>query len=89
MLSGPRSRGLPHPTFFLGSSGGGGSRSEGGGGGRSLGGGGAEELGGGGGARDSGGGGGGDDRPFTSRLGGNEESPFVDPFAVVAILRER
>lgn len=69
ILSGPRSRGAPHPAFFFfdGSSGGGGRVSDGGGGGSSLGGGGAFEPGGGGGARASGGG------------GGIEGSPLVKP----------
>ena len=91
MLSGPRSRGVPHPAFFfLGSSGSGGNVSVGGGGGRSLGGGGAEKPGGGGGTKDSGGGGGGDDWPFVSRGGGGiEESLFEDPFAIVAILAQQ
>jgi len=81
MLSGPRSRGAPHPAFFFfaGSSGGGGRESDGGGGGKSLGGGGALEMGGGGGAKASGGGGGGDGNlPFISSGGGGiEESPLL------------
>ena len=66
ILSGPRSREVPHPAFFFfaGSSGGGGSVSDGGGGGNSLGGGGALELGGGGGANVSGGGGGIEESPL-------------------------
>jgi hypothetical protein len=83
MLSGPRSRGAPHPAFFFfaGSSGGGGRESDGGGGGKSLGGGGALELGGGGGAKASGGGGGGDGKlPFISSGGEDiEESPLLKP----------